>query len=245
MDLHEIATLCEAPFDEAKPALFRGLIEDPQEFFGELHILQVLRDPCVVGRTGIFRNQKYIDPQNHPGVNTFEGVQRYRAQGGTSVTFRGVQRLPGPVRDVCRALSRSSAWAAVHAVAMETPEGEQALQTHWDINPVLAVQTRGRKRWDVYTPLATTADEVYTKWRTGGQEGEAGKAQETQYTDFVSGLTADDIVETVVLEPGDAYFVPAGWPHGPVALGGSSLHVSICPLPERVYAAYGNEDHVL
>ena len=34
MDLAEIANLCQVPFAQAKPTLFRGAVANPEEFFG-------------------------------------------------------------------------------------------------------------------------------------------------------------------------------------------------------------------
>ena len=233
--LAEIADLCQAPFGEAKPALFRGAAADPAAFFGDEHIQQMIGSDVLRARMGLFRDQDLIDPARYPDEYTPAGIMRNRA-AGASFSPRGIQRLPGPVRDACLVIA-GTGWPTVHAVALESPPGVQALDTHWDCNPVISVQTAGRKRWRVYRPIpaVATAEAVFAVWKD--------RASGAAYTGRE--LRRLELADEVVLEPGDAYVVPAGWPHAPMAVEGTSLHVSICPLPQAVYDEYGNEDHSL
>lgn len=235
MELREIASLFEVPFTEAKPVTLRGFHPEPEELFGEAHVLQMLRHPDVVRRAGIFWDQKHLGPDMDPSVITEEGIQRYRSTGKVSLSLYGAQRLPGQVRDICRKLNRLGLWKSVYAVGFETLEGKPALKIHWDINCVLAIQTQGRKRWDVFRPVVTSDEELHKFW-----------CGTPEYEKMVEEITPADLFESVVLEPGDAIFVPAGWPHYPSSEEGTSLHVSIAPISEKVFAEReGNEDHLL
>lgn len=234
--LDTLAKLCHEPFATAKPQVFRGGVEDPEGLFGEAHIQRMLANPAFVSRTGLFRDQNLIDPAEHPDAYTHEGVERYRRKG-VSITLRGIQRQPGHVRVICTAL-RDTGWATVHAVALETPPDVQALATHWDLNPVIAIQTKGSKTWHTYEPTVKSAEEVITAWYERNYGAGFTEAQRSR-------LTPEYAADTVTLEPGDVYFVPAGWPHAPFGAGVQSLHVSICPLPQVVYERSGNEDHQL
>jgi len=236
--LDEAAGLCLAPFGQTKPTVFRGAVRAPAEFFGEEHILEVLGDPRLRLRAGLFRGQTFVSPDEQPQEYTLSGILRNRA-AGASLTLRGLQRLHGQVRDACMELTETG-WSTVHAVGQETPVGDQSLPTHWDLNPVVAVQCQGRKTWVVYRPIPTitTAEAVIAMW------GERVCGSSFTPAEML-GMTPDQAADVVTLEPGDAYFVPAGWAHAPVAVDGTSVHVSICPLPQVVVDEYGNEDHFL
>jgi Cupin superfamily protein len=236
--LAKIAERCQVPFAQARPALFQGVLPDPGRFFGDAAISQLIASDELRPRHKLFRDRQFIDPVAHQYEYSPDGFARCRA-AGDSVVYRGVQRVAGPVRDTCLAVARDG-WATVHAVAVETPPGVQTLTRHWDVSPVIAVQISGRKRWTVWEPIAEVTDETMAVEVTH-ERGDGDRFTDAELADMDGAGPFDD----VVLEPGDVYVIPAGWVHAPSALGQTSLHVSICPLPQLVVDYFGNEDHVL
>jgi hypothetical protein len=236
--LARIAGFCQTPFAGAVPLLFRGAVPDPGQFFSENHIQALLTDDALRLRHKQFRDRQFIDPARHPEQYTAEGFV-YNRGAGVSVVYRAVQRIPGPVRDTCCAIAPDG-WATVHAVGVETPASVQTLTRHWDVSPVIAVQTWGRKRWTVWEPPVSVTDEA----SAAGVVQERGDGD--RFTDAeLADMDASGPYQAVVLEPGDVYVIPAGWVHAPAAVDGASLHVSICPLPQLVVDYFGNEDHTL
>lgn len=236
MNLDRVADLFSAPFEDAKPTILRGAFSNPQELFGESHIQQLLADPEVLQRVGLYKDWEHLDPKNFPEVYTQPGIQQYRAEG-YSLLIPGVQRKPGPVKDICHAIA-ANGWPTVHGVAIETPPYEQSLEVHWDVNPVVAIQTAGRKTWYVFDPFVTNAEDVIADYaeRDGG----------IRFTDEEKKrLVPEYARDTPTLEAGDAYFIPAGWPHFAASTDVTSLHVSICPLPQVVVDKYAKEYHML
>jgi ribosomal protein L16 Arg81 hydroxylase len=239
VDIDRLAELCVEPFESAKPTVFRGAISAPEDFFGAADFERIIDNPQLRRRAGLFRDKQFIAPSEFPDGYTREVIQQYRDEG-VSLVLRGVQRQDGPVRDMCRALV-GTGWPTVHAVAMETPPGVQALETHWDIGPTVAMQFAGRKTWYVYEPVVTSGAEVITGWteRNGRDSGQGFSNEESRR------LVPEHAADVLTLEPGDVYFIPAGWPHAAAGAGVQSLHVSVCPLPQSVVDMYGNEDHFL
>lgn len=247
--LARIAGFCQTPFTEAAPLLFRGAVPNPGAFFSEHTIAQLITSDALRTRHKQFRDRQFIDPARHPDEYSIGGFARSRA-AGTSVVYRAVQRIPGPVRDTCVAIAQDSYWATVHAVSVETPASVQTLTRHWDVSPVMAVQVAGRKVWDVWPPIAEVCDETMTV-ETVHERGDGDRFTDAELTD----MDAAGPYSSVVLEPGDVYIIPAGWVHAPFAVypgthsrhgvDGASLHVSICPLPQLVVDYFGNEDHQL
>lgn len=238
-DIEGVARHCAAPYGEAEPTVWKGALHDPSEFFGERQLREMLYDPRLFARVGLFRNQELMTLGSFPGVGTVAGVMQYRREG-VSLVLRGVQRRIGHVRFACQEFARIGGWPTVHAVAFETPEGVSALAPHWDPYPVVTCQTYGRKRWYVFTPFERDEAVVRRRLET---EGESAVCTFTEGQ--LTRLSPKYAAYTVLLEPGDVFSVPAGWPHFAVGDGGSSLHVSICPMPQHVLERFGNEDHEL
>ena len=234
-----IAGFCQVPFAEARPLLFRGAVYNPGRFFSEHTIAQLIASDALRTRHKQFLGQQFIDPALHPYAYSIGGFARSRAEG-TSVVYRAVQRIPGPVRDTCVAIAQSGDWATVHAVGVETPPGVQTLTRHWDVSPVIAVQTAGRKCWTVWPPIAEVTGETLAV-EVAHERGDGDRFTDAELMD----MDAAGPYSEVVLEPGDVYVIPAGWVHAPAAVDGASLHVSICPLPQLVVDYFGNEDHQL
>lgn len=236
LDIDELARIARTPFDQAKPVLLRCVLSDPEtDFFGDKHIDEFLSHEHLVQRAGVFRDQDLI---GSPANYTREFLEEKRRELGTLVTLRGLQRLPGPVRDACVGLMNAGGWPSVHALSLESDIDIVSLKPHWDMYPVIAVQTRGHKRWRVQRPLFDNPNDVITEWyeRNYGN----GLTEEQ-----VRSLDPEHAADDVVLQPGDVYIVPAGWLHAPSAVDGSSTHVSIALMPMSVTERSGNQDHFL
>jgi|GEM_PF-7070931 len=230
MRIHALAALCQVPFEKAEPVIFRSEVSDPDGFFGIDSLERLLEEPKLVTRAGLFKEQQLI---GNPADYTREFVENERSTGA-AFTLRGVQRVPGPVRDMCMEIA-DTGWPAVHAVALESPEGVVSLAPHWDLNPVIAVQTVGRKRWLIYEPVVSSGQEVIDRWYDGYGSGFTPEQK--------AAMLPENAAFDVTLNPGDVLFVPAGWPHAPFAVGGHSLHMSVCALPQQVVDRSGTVDH--
>lgn len=240
-----LAALSKVPYTEVEPTVFKAAVRDPQGFFGEPLIETMMGNPWLVERFGLFRDTKQVPPpgMDHAEVSkrlqspyTTQFVAGERRKGDVSVIYRAVQRTSGPVHDLCAALA-ATGWPTAIASGFETPPTGQALATHWDVTPVFAFQTAGVKRWQIWGPVANGDNFDHWNDRKGG----------TVYTDDEqAALLPERVVVDVVLEPGDVLFLPAGWPHAPIAVGGLSLHASISPLTREVYdGCGGDENHKL
>ncbi|MEU1347366.1 cupin domain-containing protein [Streptomyces sp. NPDC005795] len=75
---------------------------------------------------------------------------------------------------------------------------------HWDNHDVFAIQLQGRKRWRVYG-----RNEFSMRPR-----------------DSAMGTPPTEVVDDVVLSPGDVLFLPRGYWHDPVTEEGPSLHIT-------------------
>lgn len=232
--MDQVAKHCLAPFGTA-PTVIRGALAAPEEFFGEAQIEEFINNDELASRAGIFYDQQWLTLDEHPEAYTPEGLRKHRHAPGATFMLRGLQRVPGPVRDACLHIHKKGgeAWATVQAVATETPPNNQGLAVHWDITPVAVMQIRGAKTWYVFDPVVS-ADELTTVW------AERGFTDEEQ-----SRLQPENAVFTATLEPGDIIVTPAGSPHFCVGGDEGSLHVSIGPLPHLVAKKYANEDHAL
>lgn len=237
-DIKELVRLCELPSDGAEPIVLKGMLKDPTRFFGEDHMRRLAHDDELRVRAGLFPTQDYWSIIEHPEDYTPEGIARRRQEKWT-VVFRGLQRRPGAVRELCEELVKSEHFETAHAIAIETPPGVQALDAHWDVNPVLSIQVSGRKQWSVHKPTTTYCNpDVPALW--DGLLG--GRGFTERDWERLSGPPD----QTVTLEPGDVYYVPVGWVHRAVAQGEEqSLAVSVGALSEAVMARFGNDDHRL
>jgi hypothetical protein len=241
----QIARFCQMPPREGQPTLLRGVIKNPQGFFGEAHIEQMMRNPWLVERMGLFRDTKQVPPpgMDHTEVSkrlqspyTADFVAQELAKGDVSLLLRALQRVPGAVHDLCVALA-ATGWPTAIASGFETPPSRQALATHWDATSLAVLQMAGAKRWLIWRPAAGA--DSFEAWSAcnGGSD----------YTDDERAVMTPSHAHTdVVLHPGDVLLLPVGWSHAPVAIGDRSLHVSVSPLSREVYdGCGGDENHKL
>lgn len=139
-----------------------------------------------------------------------EDVMRLYAEGATLV-LQGLHRLWPPLIGFAGELG-AELNRPLQINAYLTPPASQGFSTHYDTHDVFVLQVDGTKRWCVHPPVLPDPLEKQP-W--------GGRADEVAAT--AQGEPALD----VVLEPGDALYLPRGWLHSARALGGRSLHLTV------------------
>ncbi|MBG0567474.1 cupin domain-containing protein [Actinoplanes aureus] len=139
-----------------------------------------------------------------------EQVMRLYA-GGATLVLQGLHRLWPPLVDFAAELG-AELNRPLQVNAYLTPPAGQGFATHYDTHDVFVLQVDGRKQWCVHPPVLPDPLE---------EQAWGGRADEVAAT--AQGEPALD----VVLEPGDALYLPRGWLHSARALGGRSLHLTV------------------
>jgi cupin superfamily protein len=100
----------------------------------------------------------------------------------------------------------------VQANAYVTPPQNQGFSDHYDVHDVFVLQIAGEKRWSIHPPVldAPLRHQPWTDRRRAVEQ----QAQEPP------------LIEAV-LRPGDCLYLPRGFLHAAVALGGVSTHLTI------------------
>ncbi|MDG4801173.1 cupin domain-containing protein [Micromonospora sp. WMMD980] len=130
---------------------------------------------------------------------------------GATLVLQGLHRTWPALVDLARDLGAALA-QPLQVNAYLTPAGSQGFATHYDTHDVFVLQVDGRKRWRIHPPVL--ADPLERQpW--------GGRADEVSAT--AEGRPALD----VVLEPGDALYLPRGWLHSAQAQESSSLHLTV------------------
>ncbi|GID75080.1 hypothetical protein Ade02nite_37210 [Paractinoplanes deccanensis] len=137
-------------------------------------------------------------------------AMRLYAEGATLV-LQGLHRLWPPLIDYSRRLG-AELRRPLQVNAYLTPPQSQGFSTHYDTHDVFVLQVDGTKRWRLHEPVLADPLE---KQAWGGRADEVAATAE--------GEPALD----VVLEPGDALYLPRGWLHSAEAQGSRSLHLTI------------------
>ena len=137
-------------------------------------------------------------------------VMRLYAEGATLV-LQGLHRLWPPLIDYSRRLG-AELRRPLQVNAYLTPPGSQGFSTHYDTHDVFVLQVDGTKRWRMHEPVLADPLE---------RQAWGGRADEVSAT--AQGEPALD----VVLEPGDALYLPRGWLHSAEAQGTRSLHLTV------------------
>jgi lysine-specific demethylase/histidyl-hydroxylase NO66 len=125
---------------------------------------------------------------------------------GATIVLQALHRQWPPVARFCRDLELSLTHP-VQANAYVTPPTARGFAVHHDTHDVFVLQTEGRKRWRVYRPLIDLAGPEQP-WRDS--LGDPGRPL----------LEAE-------LRPGDALYLPRGFPHEAEAQDDVSIHVTI------------------
>jgi lysine-specific demethylase/histidyl-hydroxylase NO66 len=137
-------------------------------------------------------------------------VMRLYADGATLV-LQGLHRIWPPLIDFARELGRQLR-QPLQVNAYLTPAGNRGFATHYDTHDVFVLQVDGTKRWRIHEPVLPDPLERQP-W--GGRADEVGAVAD--------GPAALD----VVLNPGDALYLPRGWLHSAEAQGHRSLHLTL------------------
>ncbi|WP_329010843.1 cupin-like domain-containing protein [Micromonospora rifamycinica] len=130
---------------------------------------------------------------------------------GATLVLQGLHRLWPALIDFTRDLG-TALTQPLQVNAYLTPPGSQGFATHYDTHDVFVLQVDGRKHWRIHPPVLTDPLEKQP-W--------GGRADEVSAT--ADGPAALD----VVLEPGDALYLPRGWLHSAQAQESRSLHLTV------------------
>ncbi|WP_200216557.1 cupin domain-containing protein [Micromonospora coerulea] len=139
-----------------------------------------------------------------------ERVLEQYASGATLV-LQGLHRIWPALVDFARDLGMALR-QPLQVNAYLTPAGSQGFATHYDTHDVFVLQVDGRKHWRIHPPVLPDPLE---------QQPWGGRADEVSAT--ADGPAALD----VVLEPGDALYLPRGWLHSAQAQESASLHLTV------------------
>ncbi|MEO7130167.1 MAG: cupin domain-containing protein [Dermatophilaceae bacterium] len=141
---------------------------------------------------------------------------------GATLVLQGLHRMWPPVIDYASALS-TQLGHPVQVNAYVTPSQNTGFAPHYDVHDVFVLQFAGRKRWRIHEPVLTAPLREQT-WDAR--------------RDVVAARAAEEPLLDVVLEPGDALYLPRGYVHTASALGEVSGHLTIGVQPvTRAYLA--------
>jgi bifunctional lysine-specific demethylase and histidyl-hydroxylase NO66 len=127
-------------------------------------------------------------------------------EDGATLVLQALHRQWPPVARFCRELELALTHP-VQANAYVTPPTAQGFAVHHDTHDVFVLQTHGRKRWRVYRPLVELAGPEQP-WKAS------------------MGETGPPVLEAE-LQPGDALYLPRGFPHEAEAQDDVSIHVTV------------------
>ena len=125
--------------------------------------------------------------------------------------LQALHRTWEPVADFSAALS-GELGHPVQANAYITPPQNRGFDDHYDVHDVFVLQIEGTKRWVLHEPVHPDPlrDQPWTDRRSAVAEAAKGEAH-----------------LDVVLEPGDALYLPRGWLHAAQAQGAVSIHLTL------------------
>ncbi len=130
---------------------------------------------------------------------------------GATLVLQGLHRIWPALVDFTRDLSLAVG-QPLQVNAYLTPPGNQGFATHYDTHDVFVLQVDGRKHWRIHPPVLPDPLE---------RQPWGGRADE------VCATAQDAPALDVVLEPGDALYLPRGWLHSAQAQQDSSLHLTV------------------
>lgn len=202
-----VSTFLDAHWERG-PLHVRGRAEQPLATLADIDAALAGRphrhpDVTLADAARPVEPEEYADAQDV--IDPVRLVKRFNA-GATIIMNRLDESVPR-VRALCSSLE-AELGILVQANLYLTPRGAQGFPVHYDSHDVIVVQCEGRKRWRLYDAPAPLP-----------MRGER----------FIAGATtAGPVREELVLEPGDALYVPRGLMHDAVAADdGLSLHVTV------------------
>lgn len=128
-----------------------------------------------------------------------------RLRDGATLIVDAVNEISPPLQRLCASLSAeftASCQANLYACWGVT----QGFDVHWDDHEVFVVQVEGRKAWALYGATAPAPTRRGPGALAAPPEGEP---------------------ERIVLEAGDVLYLPRGFWHAAVGLGGPTLHLTV------------------
>ena len=134
---------------------------------------------------------------------------------GATLVLQGLHRTWEPVIDFAAALAAQLGHPA-QVNAYLTPSQSTGFAPHYDVHDVFVLQLAGRKRWRIHEPVLTAP--------LRDQPWDDRRAE-------VAARAAEEPLLDVVLEPGDALYLPRGYLHAATALGGVSGHLTVGVQP--------------
>jgi hypothetical protein len=134
-----------------------------------------------------------------------------RMAEGVTLVLQGLHRTWPPLVDFGVTLA-DELGHPVQINAYVTPPDSQGFAAHYDVHDVFVLQIHGRKQWRIHEPVLR--DPI------GDQPWE-------QYRDEVAARAEEPALIDTVLDPGDALYLPRGYLHSAVALGETSIHLTV------------------
>lgn len=182
----------------------------------ELISTRGLRTPFVrVAKAGVTANSSQFTAGGGVGATITDQISDDKLfslfRDGSTIVLQGLHRTWSPLIELAQNLS-ADLGHPTQANAYVTPPQNKGFSAHYDVHDVFVLQCSGRKRWIIHEPVleAPLRDQ---EWANRASEV-AQRAEEEPYLD-------------VVLEPGDALYLPRGWIHAASALGEVSIHVTL------------------
>jgi ribosomal protein L16 Arg81 hydroxylase len=200
-----------------EPLVYRG---DPDAFAGLLDLVDV---DNLVGETllrmpafRLVKDGTPLDPASYTQTVKIGGQGLDRTArpdrvadafaDGATIVLNALHRQSGPVGAFCRELELELTHP-VQANAYITPPTAQGFSVHHDTHDVFVLQTHGHKAWRVYRPLVELASDDQPWSESLGDPGEPVLSEE--------------------LGPGDALYIPRGFPHDAEARKEVSVHITV------------------
>jgi hypothetical protein len=130
---------------------------------------------------------------------------------GATMVLQGLHRVWPPILAFSQQLA-AELGHPVQANAYVTPPQNQGFSDHYDVHDVFVLQIAGEKRWSIHAPVldAPLRNQPWSDRRRAVE-------QQAQQPPLIE----------AVLRPGDCLYLPRGYLHAAVALGGVSTHLTI------------------
>ena len=152
---------------------------------------------------GVFRERR--TSRNHPIHDVDLPLLYERLRGGATLILDAVNELGGPLQALCTGLA-SEFSASSQANLYACWGTSQGFDIHWDDHDVFVIQLEGAKRWMLYgstrpSPLRRDLDADHPR--------------------------PTEPLEEIVLEAGDMLYLPRGYWHAAIGMGGPTLHLTV------------------
>ncbi|WP_028628523.1 JmjC domain-containing protein [Metapseudomonas resinovorans] len=204
-------------FDEylyRKPHVFKGAIQgvrigwkDISEIYERADASDrsfKLMDGREIPKTEYVESYMNVGRLEHRYIKSV--IYRYMREGATLV-FNRIKNEPF-VTAISKQIA-NYAGAQVIVSGYAAFSGKSSYRSHWDTRDVFAVQLLGRKRWIIKRP-----NFVFPLFM-----------QQTK--NMSEAVEPEEVYLDVILEPGDIIYVPRGWWHNPLPLGGETFHLAV------------------